>query len=158
LITFIATAYTPLACHGEPLAGFPKGRSNPLVKGGVNAPPENASAPGGQRSLGHEFTYFPLLILCRQQSIIDTDAGLRRTVGKVKKQNSKNTSRQGPDTVLVIHEDGDRPSKHLPNYQERPSSIIKNGAHDWQSRGRQFDPGQLHQIQTLFSPGICAFS
>jgi ACR3 family arsenite transporter len=52
----IATAYTPLACHGEPLAGFPKGRSNPLVKGGVNAPPENASAPGGQRSLGREFT------------------------------------------------------------------------------------------------------
>ena len=46
----------PVACHGEPIAGFPKGRSNPLVEGGVNAPPENVSEQGGQRSPCREFT------------------------------------------------------------------------------------------------------
>ena len=44
--TFIAKCYTPWLATREPLAGFPKGRSIPLVEGGVNAPPENASVQG----------------------------------------------------------------------------------------------------------------
>ncbi|MBU1205776.1 MAG: LapA family protein, partial [Proteobacteria bacterium] len=47
----------PAACCGEPMAGFPKGRRSPLVEGGVNAPPENASVQGGRRSPCREFTY-----------------------------------------------------------------------------------------------------
>ncbi len=46
----------PAACCGEPMAGFPKGRRIPLVEGGVNAPPENASVQGGRRSSCREFT------------------------------------------------------------------------------------------------------
>jgi len=46
----------PAAAAWEPLAGIPKGRSNPLVKGGVHAPPENASVRGGRRSLSRVLT------------------------------------------------------------------------------------------------------
>src|SRR4030065_1348171 len=40
----------PRPVGGEPMAGFPKGRRIPLGEGGVKAPPENASVPGGTRS------------------------------------------------------------------------------------------------------------
>jgi hypothetical protein len=52
-----ANAYAPRLAAWEPLAGIPKGRSNPLVKGGVHAPPENASVRGGRRSLSRELTF-----------------------------------------------------------------------------------------------------
>ena len=39
------------------MAGFSKGRRIPLVEGGGNAPPENASAPGGRRPPGARVYY-----------------------------------------------------------------------------------------------------
>jgi len=54
--TLTANAYAPRLAAWEHLAGIPKGRSNPLVKGGVHAPPENASVRGGRRSLSRELT------------------------------------------------------------------------------------------------------
>jgi len=37
------TLLSPVACHGEPMAGFPKGRRIPLGEGGDNVSPENSS-------------------------------------------------------------------------------------------------------------------
>ena len=56
LYKMTANAYAPRLAAWEPWAGIPKGRSNPLVKGGVHAPPENASVRGGRRSLSRELT------------------------------------------------------------------------------------------------------
>ena len=45
-----ATKYAPWLAMRELCAGFPKGRSNPLVKGGVKAPPAKASTAQAKRS------------------------------------------------------------------------------------------------------------
>ena len=39
LNSFTAKAICLVACHGEAMVGFPKGRRTSLTKGGVNAPP-----------------------------------------------------------------------------------------------------------------------
>jgi len=49
--------HKPRPVGGEPMAGFPKGRSPPLVEGKDKAPPENASVQGGRKSPYREFTY-----------------------------------------------------------------------------------------------------